>query len=717
MRVYQAAALSREGRQLEATPLLENLRSELLRLPDSSAHAACSLFLSNAYSAVGRRELSRDMILESVVSARRCGDRFYEGLALGALAMLERQASRWPASEEAARRALSLFASIGNDFQQSHNQRTLAITLWKRGKLGEAREEAAASLQLAKAVESLLQSTYSQLLLGLINIHAGKFEAARKCLTDVRASLDPAPDARSKMLVLEYLGDVDLEQGNAAPALALYHEALTQALALVPRGDIVAELRRRIAECHLLQGDAAEAKKLGLQALEHCREIHERYDEAAVYRVIALACAALKEPAEAKKYFEQGFATFDDIETPYEWGKLWMSYGDWLATEVTPGYGNLSHALEAYRAAVEHFERMGAQTRLVEARARLEALERRMQAEGETYVPSEAKPRPARKPRINAELVRRSQWALETFGMVTRSENILEMLEDVSRVAVSNLPVLVLGESGTGKELIAHGVHRLSGRIGEFLAVNSSAVPEAMLESEFFGHMKGAFTNALADKIGLFEAAHEGTIFLDEIGEMSVDLQAKLLRYLETGVMRRVGGTRDLHADVRVVAATNRSREDMQKGQGFRSDLYYRLAHAVYTLPPLRQRGDDVELLLEHFLAQFNHAAERNVRLTPAARTRLLEYGWPGNVRQLRSVVQKMVVSAQHDRPLTPREVPLDGDTDAPSGLNGELDAQERTAITKALRESKGNKTKAAEILDLRRTSLIAKMKRLGLMP
>jgi transcriptional regulator with PAS, ATPase and Fis domain len=318
---------------------------------------------------------------------------------------------------------------------------------------------------------------------------------------------------------------------------------------------------------------------------------------------------------------------------------------------------------------------------------------------------------------VNAELTRRSQWALETFGMVTRSEGILEMLEDIARVAVSDLPVLVLGESGTGKELVAHGVHRLSGRVGEFLAINSSAVPESMLESEFFGHLKGAFTNALADKVGLFEAAHEGTIFLDEIGEMSVDLQAKLLRYLETGVMRRVGSTRDLSTNVRVVAATNRSREDLQRGVGFRSDLYYRLAHAVYTLPPLRQRGDDVDLLISHLLAQFNAAAQRDVRLTDAARARLTEYGWPGNIRQLRAVLQKLVVSAPHDRPLTPRELPLEHEPDAPAGLNDELDAQERTAIEKALRETNGNKTRAATILDLRRTSLIAKMKRLGLMP
>lgn len=657
------------------------------------------------------------MAVEAWALARRSGSAYWEAMSNMSLLILERQACRWAPAEDAAQAALRGFGLVGNLHQSSQTRRNLAITQWKRGKLTEALATLAASVAEAQEAGTRLQLTYSHMLDALIRIHLGEHEQARKILEGIRAGQKPGDDARSKMLVLEYLGDVDLEQGRPEPALALYRESLTQALALVPRGDVVAELRRRIAECHLLMGRAAEAREEAAAALDICREIHERYDEAATYRVLALACAKLGQPAEAKKHFAAGFATFDEIETPYEWGKLWMSYGDWLATETAPGQGNLSHALEAYRSAAEHFERLGARSRLAEARARLEAHEARMRAENEPYVPSELRPRPARRPKVSAELARRSQWAMDTFGMVTRSEGILEMLEDIARVAVTDLPVLVLGESGTGKELVAQGVHRLSGRVGEFLAVNASAVPESMLESEFFGHVKGSFTNALADKQGLFEAAHEGTIFLDEIGEMSVDLQAKLLRYLESGVMRRVGGTRDIRVDSRVVAATNRSREAMQKGEGFRSDLYYRLAHAVYTLPPLRQRGDDVELLLEHFLAEFNRAGHRRVRLSDAARARLLGHGWPGNVRQLRAVVQKMVLSAPHEGPLTPRDVPLDEAATAPTSLVEELDARERASIESALREAKGNKTRAAEILALRRTSLITKMKRLGLMP
>jgi len=717
LRTYRAATLWRRNRVEESIQLLGALRRDLLAMPDTVLHAACSLHLSSALNMAGDRSAARDMVHEALVSGRRCGSLFWTSLAYSNLSSIERQACRWAASIEAASRAVAGFRVLGNRVQLMHARRSMAITLWKRGRNSEALEAIHAGLREEAACASPMQASYIRMLEGLIHLHMGSLDLARTSLRRAQLAMGDASESRAALLVLEYIGDLELEQGRAQIALDTYRESLCHALALVPRGDIVAELRRRIAECHLVLGDAESAKREARLAIELAREIVERYDEAAAYRVLAEAHVRLGEPAEAKRVFETAFDIYDEIETPYEWGKLWMSYGDWLAEDQSSRFGNRSHALEAYRSAFECFERSEARLRLRQARAKLEAHSERMRAENEPYVPSELRPRPARRPKVSAELARRSQWALDTFGMVTRSEGILDMLEDVARVAVSDLPVLVLGESGTGKELVAQGVHRLSGRVGDFLAVNASAVPESMLESEFFGHMKGAFTNAVADKVGLFEAAHEGTIFLDEIGEMPVDLQAKLLRYLETGVIRRVGDTRDLRANARMVAATNRTRESLQKGAGFRSDLYYRLAHAVYTLPPLRQRGDDVELLLEHYLAEFNLAARRRVTLSDAARARLLEHGWPGNVRQLRAVLQKMVVSATHDGPLTPRDVPLDEGDEAPASLVEELDARLKASIESALREAKGNKTKAAELLNLRRTSLITKMKRLGLMP
>ena len=513
----------------------------------------------------------------------------------------------------------------------------------------------------------------------------------------------------------EYRADVLLEQAKYAEALDAYDALWPKAMALVPRGDIVAELRRRRAECHLALGRPQRAYEEAKDAVAHCLEISDRYEEACTYRTLALAAAALGKYDEARKQFEHGFAMFDDIETPYEWGKLWVAYGDWLCGANADRYRDLNGAHEAYRAAVDHFEHMGAEYRLAEARERLNKLDALIHEESAALAPVNRKARPLRRPRWSADLQRRSQWAFDTFGMVTRDRSLLEMLEELTNIAKSDLPVLVLGESGTGKELIARGVHDLSGRTGQFVAINCSAIPATMLEDEFFGHVHGAFTSAAGDKMGLLEMAHDGSVFMDEVGEMSLDLQAKLLRFLETNEFRRIGGTKNVRVNTRIVAATNRDREKMQNGDGFRSDLYYRLAHAVYTLPPLRQRGDDVELLVDHFLDLFCEQHHKRVSLSTSARERLLLNHWPGNVRQLRSVMQKIVISAASEHVITPRDLPVSEAEPTAKGLDQELMDQERRRIVDALERTQFVKADAARMLRMSRTSMLAKMKRLGI--
>ncbi|MBK7368096.1 MAG: sigma 54-interacting transcriptional regulator, partial [Candidatus Eisenbacteria bacterium] len=591
----------------------------------------------------------------------------------------------------------------------------LAITQWKRGKLAEALEEATACVEQGESSGHLINLQYAHLLRTVIQTHAGAFDGSLADLRSVRSELEPGDSSRPALLAIEYMGDVFLEQGRGDQALEQYEAVWPRALALVPRGDIVAELRHRMAECHFLAGKHAKAVEWCEGSLEHARELGDRYEEAATYRVLAMAQAALGQHELARKAFDQGFTLYDEIETPYEWGKLWLAYGDWLVAESSGAYRNLSAAHEAYRVAIDHFEGMGAEYRLSQARARLEALDALVKNDGEELASPRAKVRPVRRPRHSAETLRKAQWVLETYGIVTRNRSMLDMLTELEAVAKSDLPVMVLGESGTGKELIAQGVHKLSGRVGRMVALNCSAIPASMLESEIFGHVKGAFTNAIVDKPGLFEVADGGTIFLDEIGEMAPDLQAKLLRVLELGVVRRIGGTDDIRVRSRVVAATNRDRSAMQNGQGFRSDLYYRLAHAVYELPGLRTRGDDIELLVEHFLAVFNREHGKTATLTPSARERLCDYPWPGNIRQLRAVVEKMVVAAPSDGKLTPRDVPLEDAGKVPTGMMAELDAEEARRIRKALSDANGIKTAAAEILGISRTTLLGKMKRLGI--
>jgi DNA-binding NtrC family response regulator len=297
----------------------------------------------------------------------------------------------------------------------------------------------------------------------------------------------------------------------------------------------------------------------------------------------------------------------------------------------------------------------------------------------------------------------------------------------VRKVATSpGSTVLVTGESGTGKDLIAKVVHYSSHRAARpFLNITCSALPETLLESEMFGHERGAFTDARAQKRGLLEQADEGTVFLDEIGEMTPALQAKVLRFLEEKAFRRVGGTGDIHVDVRVIAATNRNLEELVHAGKFRDDLYYRLNVLRVEVAPLRARGDDVSLLAQHFIDGFSREFKRRVHgLSRTAEAALKAYAWPGNVRELRNLVERAVLLSEEDM-LQPADFDSlhtararsgtgHGHFDLPpEGVN--LDEVERSLVVQALERAGGNQTRAAAMLGLHRDQIRYRVEKFGL--
>jgi DNA-binding NtrC family response regulator len=303
------------------------------------------------------------------------------------------------------------------------------------------------------------------------------------------------------------------------------------------------------------------------------------------------------------------------------------------------------------------------------------------------------------------------------------------IFEVIRRVAPTDATVLITGESGTGKELVAAALHRLSSRgNGRFVPVHCGAIPEELLESEMFGHERGAFTGAVASRVGRFKLADGGTIFLDEIGEMSPKLQVKLLRVLEDGRFEPVGSVATQHVDVRIIAATNRSLEEAVANRQFREDLFYRLRVVPIEMPPLRQRREDIHLLVAGILSQLAAKGLPEVTVTPAAMEVLERYSWPGNVRELRNVLEQMVVLGNAERVIdvpqlpahlvTAREVRDDGISMpwqfGAAGIDfyREMEAIEDRIIAQALRLSGGNKKEAARLLRVNRTTLLEKLKR-----
>jgi len=317
---------------------------------------------------------------------------------------------------------------------------------------------------------------------------------------------------------------------------------------------------------------------------------------------------------------------------------------------------------------------------------------------------------------------------LDLGGMVGSSAAMVRLYGLIGRVSGSDATILINGETGTGKGLAARAIHRNSGRAAQaFVSINCGAIPENLLESELFGHVKGAFTGALANKVGKFEQAHGGTIFLDEIGDMSPDLQVKLLRVLEEGEFEPVGGNRTVRVDVRVIAATHRDLE-AQVGAGvFREDLYYRLYVIPLLLPPLRERGGDIVLLAEHFLAEFNGRLQAAVSgISDGARGVLQRYGWPGNVRELRNLMERLVVLkpegeiGEEDLPVKIRgasaavvaPVGAVALTEEGINLNSAVTEFEKALILQSLEKTQWVKNKAAQLLNLNRTTLVEKIKR-----
>ena len=322
--------------------------------------------------------------------------------------------------------------------------------------------------------------------------------------------------------------------------------------------------------------------------------------------------------------------------------------------------------------------------------------------------------------------------------MVGESSSIKEVFKLIGKVAASDASILVVGESGTGKELVARAIHKYSERASKpFVAINCAAIPDALLESELFGYEKGAFTGADRQKLGKFEEAQNGTLFLDEIGDLNITLQSKLLRVLQEGTLERLGGSKTIKVDVRIVAATNKNLENNIVNKSFREDLYYRLKVITISLPPLRIRKDDIPILVNHFFKKYSNICKNEVlNVHPDAMKRLVEYHWPGNIRELENVIKRSIILAKgkvvnpdilfegFEKPmptfnnensrlfayLNPKIASSHGDV-----YQLAIEEFEKDLIEWAISKTNGNQVKAAKILGISRVMLHERLEKFGL--
>ena len=366
-------------------------------------------------------------------------------------------------------------------------------------------------------------------------------------------------------------------------------------------------------------------------------------------------------------------------------------------------YGSIENAVQAMQAGAYHYITKPVNLDELEVVVARALKSRRIEAE-------------------NVNLRAQLDWKFGLENIIGESAAMRQVFETVQQVAPTRATVLITGETGTGKELIAKSIHNLSPRKDQpFIAVHAAALPSTLLESELFGHEKGAFTGAIERRMGRFELADGGTLFLDEVGELEPLMQVKLLRVLEERAFERVGGSKTLQVDVRLVAATNRNLKKLVNEGKFRDDLFYRLSVVTVDLPPLRIRREDIPLLVKTFLDELSRENHKQVaEMTPEAMNLLLAYDWPGNVRELRNAIEQMVVLARAER-LTVRDVPPQvRDTADLTKINVvragmTVEQAERQLIVQALKETDGNRTQAARKIGISRRTLHRKLKQFGL--
>ncbi len=546
----------------------------------------------------------------------------------------------------------------------------------------------------------------------LLAIRRGDLEAADSHASRALRIARENGLVREELAALECLGEIAYERGKPAEAIERYAECIARG-EKIGMTDATTEGKRREAEAWNSLGEYEKALAAARRCQDVARHNEDRYEHAVVHRPLAMAHSMLGAREDAEQTFRRGIEEMRELGDRYELAKTLVEFACHLR-DSDPSTLTLGAAGEHLREARDHFADLGV-TRWIE---------RVDQELGEVMRLTEPDAPDPGVQRTATPAIERGVHSIGSVSIITRSREMHEMLERLARVAPSSLPILITGESGTGKELVARAVQELSGRPADrFIAVNCAALPKELHESELFGHVKGSFTGATSEKPGLFEQADGGTIFLDEIGDLDLGAQGKLLRVLENGELRRVGELKSRRVDARVVAATNRDLEQAARDDSFRSDLYHRLNGLWVRIPALRERIEDIEVLVLHYLEQYQRQYGKRADVSADLLSLYKSYSWPGNVRELRQEVHRMVLLS-HDRETMRVEdsqiarsagAERSGAAAQASGYASAIDDHERRLIVDALQKTAGNKARAARLLNMSRTTLLGKIRRLGI--
>jgi transcriptional regulator with AAA-type ATPase domain/tetratricopeptide (TPR) repeat protein len=590
----------------------------------------------------------------------------------------------------------------------------LSITLAKLGRLAQAEEELGRARALFGERGHSRGRVQARLFHGFILRSLGDARAAEPQVLGALSEAEEHGFEREQVIALEYLGDLALDRHDNQAAIERYDVALALAEKLAPEGDLIPELCRRIAEIHVRIGEPNRALIMCERGLRIARRINDRFEEAATFRVMAMAHLLLSHREKAIRTAGEGIRELRKLGALYELTRVLVWAGETLFS---------GGDAEERRVARDFLWEARSHAMSMKLPHWVERIEKVLGVElAPAFLPGAVAPEAPRggviPPGADPDCFR--------LGIVTQDPRLIEMVRLLTRASNSRLPILLLGEGGTGKQLLARAAHALSDRSGKLFVVgHCAALPDGELDVELFGKDAGPGPGGERARSGLFESADGGVMFLDEVSELLTAAQAKLLRVIEMGELRRVGGMGLRQVDVRVIAASTRDLAGLVRRGLLRDDLYYRLNGIRLEVPPLRERPGDLLLIGRYFLDLACSHARKQVTVGEDAWAELAAYSWPGNVRELRNVVDRAVALAKSGDRLAAGAIQIQpAGASARSahggrrGSRGASAAGERDRIVNALRMNGGNQSETARSLGgMKRTTLLYKIKKLEIRP
>ena len=636
--------------------------------PNTSRYADAKYWYGNLLTHLGDFGGARETLLEAYVSYRQCHDLSGQGLALSRLSFIAHHVGDDQLAISYLSQCLEIYTLLENPKNRALIATNLAMLQCICGKIADSILEFA-SLRIFITTLSddhvctyYLQSATPHILQG----NAAKASQALKQAEPLLKDL-----SRDRATYCELLGRMHLIQEQHAEAELALQEGLAIAMQIAPESALVSQTKRLLADTYLGLGQNDRAKAMAGEALEVAQKLNERAEIAACYRVLARWEQANGNADAARAWFIKAMYLFCLIGTPYELAltRYWAG----ISELYQPGERQALLYL-----AREYFEREG-------VTLYCDRIDLEMKRGSPTFKSS-------------------ARSRADTPVIVTADPAVSKLIELACHVASSDMPVLLTGPTGTGKDLLAEYIHRMSGRTGNFVAVNSAAVPDNMIEAELFGSRKGAFTGAERDKIGLIEEADRGTLYLNEIADSSPEFQAKLLDALERKRIRRLGETEERPVDFRVVAATNHDVDKLITEGRFRIDLFHRLNAVPINLPPLSERLNDIGPLAAHFLALAGVRVSRGSEAFQSLIRVLSSREWPGNIRQLRAEIQRLLVLSKGSLPAMLKTLAQE----TPS---------EREHLLGLLDQTDWNRREAARLLNVSDMTVRRWIKKFGLEP